>query len=805
MDAVLRQMRGKAMSEANESKVAHVHPTLMHVVGVLFMAGWVSVARALGNGRHTAADVLAMLRNWFGNDPANGRDAEAIAALEQYAAREACPFEHTQTTTCVNCAPVGQPESAASDRDALGRATHEAWVDAPRDIAIRPRRWEDLSEADKEECRHIGERLFAMGAASVQQKLDAVSGSFVALAKSHKDLITHVRAAASSPPDEFAADAVTRLVREATALRVDLTGRQARVDALEKRIARFRELMGVRDGFIESTIERIVGDRDATRAKYESMRDGNRLLDEAAQRLSGENADLQRALDEAHTTFDAIWDAVGGQRDGESLVDAVKRAIGQARGYVERPNEPQAASDVQIEAGQRWQMKHPPHDTCVITGRRTAFEWNWYGDSEASVTEASLRNTCTLLAPAPKPGQRWVLRENDASGAPNIVYARVEAKDLEPGGLHLRQEASGLLEEGQPSIIARWLLDNGYELASDAPTGTDGPSKSSGEEAKVSAGEIQRMIAEAHDRGVVEMLNHASNVVWDVAQERMLTLAEAASIIDRIRAPIDARTPSSFSATHRGVTVTALETMTLGEVWNAITTAPAFNVCIESERREARQQGANDGGASEIARLRRELDAATEALVSSDKRAIRSIAIDAKTPAASASEGPGEAVREEVATEAAGAGESVALREEVTRLREALEIEKTGNGLLRSAVDRARSALEERVVAWQDATCAVTPEGVRDRIEGYVEQLRAWRAATGVDSPEQVTRPAKQEERKPRVGDVVLYRDNGGNDHAAIVRGSSGVGVNLWIAVPSGSFEFNVFQGVESHTWRFRD
>ncbi|MGK3981360.1 hypothetical protein WMF38_57715 [Sorangium sp. So ce118] len=52
---------------------------------------------------------------------------------------------------------------------------------------------------------------------------------------------------------------------------------------------------------------------------------------------------------------------------------------------------------------------------------------------------------------------------------------------------------------------------------------------------------------------------------------------------------------AAHAVAHGGVTVTAPETMTLGDVWAALSSAPALRVCLDGEKRRAHADGILEG------------------------------------------------------------------------------------------------------------------------------------------------------------------------------------------------------------------
>lgn len=78
----------------------------------------------------------------------------------------------------------------------------------------------------------------------------------------------------------------------------------------------------------------------------------------------------------------------------------------------------------------------------------------------------------------------------------------------------------------------------------------------------------------------------------DAAADEIVRLRGVVSTQNRCISSLDEGARAGYAVTHRGVTVTAPETMTLGDVWAALTDAPALSVCLRGSLARAREQGA---------------------------------------------------------------------------------------------------------------------------------------------------------------------------------------------------------------------
>jgi hypothetical protein len=85
--------------------------------------------------------------------------------------------------------------------------------------------------------------------------------------------------------------------------------------------------------------------------------------------LTIERNTAQALHEEALRVQDAIWDAVGGQREGETLVDAVRRVVGMKQQSSERVA---ATKPERVEAGQWWACCYEDYGTwCPFRVART--------------------------------------------------------------------------------------------------------------------------------------------------------------------------------------------------------------------------------------------------------------------------------------------------------------------------------------------------------------------------------------------------------------------------------------------------
>lgn len=327
-------------------------------------------------------------------------------------------------------------------------------------------------------------------------------------------------------------------------------------------------------------------------------------------------ASTQSTLDEALRVQGAIWDAVGGQRDGESLVDAVRRAMRLANNPGPRA---EVSANAQYASFVTEADRAASADSCTASPAPDA-----HGDllDAASEMAASIGPFARSFAWALSEG--WELKRKN--------HKRI--LDGIPGG-----DAKRDYHIGRIAAFGACIRDiceaTGVDMPSEEPV--DGPhpfadaisSLSLDEIAALSAaGWVMRWTApsmrwvtpggaaldpatwrETLRREAARLTGKRFVVGAESEEAKMNHASEQVRDDSHIDSRRDLPPEDRASITVDGVTITAPRTMRLGDVWNALTSRLEFRVCLDGERQRAADETREAGRAeakAEIARLRAE-------------------------------------------------------------------------------------------------------------------------------------------------------------------------------------------------------
>jgi hypothetical protein len=486
------------------------------------------------------------------------------------------------------------------------------------------------------------------------------------------------------------------------------------------------------------------------------------LVGEAARRVATERNTAQALLEEALRVQDAIWDAVGGQREGETLVDAVRRAVGMKQQSSERVA---ATKPERVEVGQWWACCYEDYGTwCPFRVARTneiaAFGRSLAGVEHSGMLDAMLRD------------QRWIylgdgeqpidpvlraLENAPLDDEPETDEERDAMKHAGESVLRTSHAATVTLDESARGVTitapAHWSLGDVFRAIRSRPA------------LRVAFdAEVRRAADEAREAGRAE----AQAVIDGLRGEIKRTFeALGAEPTPGIALDVEARQRVAHTVAH----VKRLE-----EQVRALRTASLDDQASAYQRG---QQEMRERAVVEVAEWWPALAARVQALPI------------AKTPTVSAGEEPGEAGPGCGGTETAGAVESVAREEasaaEIARLRSDVETLRAQLAKVR----HARSKAEDELKAIDEAllSAGVTQhadESLADMVRRALDDREIRAASDG---------------RVPRVGDVVLFKRECGEMPAFITKVREEGTFDMWTTSQLQPFLF----GVPRSSFRFRD
>lgn len=628
--------RGEAQGGDGETPLARA-------AALLRRAEWRNNARLLESGKLTPRRALVKMRSAIGDGDPSADEAAAMAALEALITEPAAPpaqapaalpkpkradvgqrWKHTNDPNVWTVSEIDRhnDDMLVTLRTDSGRVVRvcESWlIGAPF--------WTFLGPAPADPPRRDDEPVLVPGVSD--SCVDPTSRS----AYAGRPVARGAPAEASEPT---ARDAVAGMLLRAgrggladDLARGDKTPAQALAtlrmlgdgsDAIDRACIAALEalargdLRGARDHQdLLAAIERLTRERDSSRSEAASLR-------EELERIQREWEEQGARLHEIEATCDRAWDALGTIRTGEDLAEAVTRCLEEARdGEVMTSADGRVTLIVRDKADAR-----DVAAACVELLGLSSDEvhgGNVVEAFEAGVAEGERRGK----AKAEEVATAWIGDASELDGAAEDERAKLKAGKPSRYMLGFMSGGGNARRQCAQDIRAAFCIE---PADSKPPTGEPAPEASDVVAPPVPADLVARGFDDPRETldWTIDTNGRVSGVFMRLvlAVARLIVCAEAdrvtpAKMADQIMrhlAHVHGLAPraaapeaDTVSRSSGGVTITALDGMTLGEVWSAIKARPEMKVCLDAELRQARES-ARGTTPAELETARRDIRAA---------------------------------------------------------------------------------------------------------------------------------------------------------------------------------------------------